>query len=117
MTSHSVVPAPYTIVSGIRKLPPATVRVVEPDGSHADQLYWDPQFCRDPGRADWSEQNWQHALLASLRTVVDRRMVADVPVGVLLSGGIDSALGGGPAGRGRTARPADLQHRLRFGRR
>ena len=92
MTFHSVVPAPYTIVSGIRKLPPATVRVVEPDGSHADQLYWDPQFCRDPGRADWSGQDWQDALLAGLRTAVDRRMVADVPVGVLLSGGIDSSL-------------------------
>ena len=92
MTFHSVVPAPYTIVSGIRKLPPATLRVVEPDGSHTDHLYWDPAFCRDPERADWSEQDWQEALLSSLRTAVDRRMVADVPVGVLLSGGIDSSL-------------------------
>ena len=92
MTFHSVVPAPYTIVSGIRKLPPATLRVVEPDGSHTDHLYWDPAFCRDPDREDWSEQDWQEALLSSLRAAVDRRMVADVPVGVLLSGGIDSSL-------------------------
>ena len=34
MTFHSVVPAPRTILTGVRKLPPATVRVVEPDGSH-----------------------------------------------------------------------------------
>ncbi len=33
MTFHSVVPAPHTIFSGIRKLPPATVRVIEADGS------------------------------------------------------------------------------------
>src|ERR671911_2257203 len=92
MTFHSVVPAPYTIMSGIRKLPPATLRVVEPDGSHTDRLYWDPAFSRDPERADWSEQDWQEALLSSLRTAVDRRMVADVPVGVLLSGGLDSSI-------------------------
>src|SRR5215213_9122604 len=92
MTFHSVVSAPYSILSGIRKLPPATLRVVDPDGSHADHLYWDPAFSRDLDRAGWSEQEWQQALLASLRTAVDRRMVADVPVGVLLSGGIDSSL-------------------------
>ena len=33
MTFHSVVPAPRTILAGVRKLPPATVRTVEPDGT------------------------------------------------------------------------------------
>ncbi len=92
MTFHSVVPAPRTILTGIRKLPPATVRVVERDGSSTDRVYWTPEFGRDPDRADWTAKDWQDALLASLRTAVDRRMVADVPVGVLLSGGIDSSL-------------------------
>jgi asparagine synthase (glutamine-hydrolysing) len=92
MTFHSVVPAPLTILTGIRKLPPATVRVVEPDGSFADHAYWQPDFSRDPDKSDWSERDWEEALLSSLRTAVDRRMVADVPVGVLLSGGIDSSL-------------------------
>ncbi|WP_210481570.1 N-acetylglutaminylglutamine amidotransferase [Naasia sp. SYSU D00948] len=92
MTFHSVVPAPRTILSGVRKLPPATVRVIEPDGTSTDHLYWSPEFTRDPDRADWSDEDWQDALLASLRTAVERRMVADVPVGVLLSGGIDSSL-------------------------
>ena len=92
MTFHSVVPAPRTILNGIKKLPPATVRVVEADGTSTDRLYWQPDFSRDPDRADWSDQDWQDALLESLRTAVDRRMVSDVPVGVLLSGGIDSSL-------------------------
>ncbi|HYI60101.1 MAG TPA: N-acetylglutaminylglutamine amidotransferase [Microlunatus sp.] len=92
MSFHSVVPAPRTILAGVKKLPPATVRVVEPDGSSRDQTYWEPDFSRDPERADWTAQDWEEALLSSLRTAVDRRMVADVPVGVLLSGGIDSSL-------------------------
>ncbi|GGH45603.1 N-acetylglutaminylglutamine amidotransferase [Microbacterium album] len=92
MTFHSVVPAPRTILTGVRKLPPATVRIVEPDGTQRDHVYWEPEFTRDPARADWTERDWQDALLEALRTAVDRRMVADVPVGVLLSGGIDSSL-------------------------
>ncbi len=92
LTFHSVVPAPRTILNGVKKLPPATVRVVEPDGSHVDRLYWEPTFGRDPDRADWTDQDWQEALLDSLRVAVERRMVSDVPVGVLLSGGIDSSL-------------------------
>jgi asparagine synthase (glutamine-hydrolysing) len=92
MSFHSVVPSPRTILTGVRKLPPATVRVIEPGGSTTDRLYWEPVFARDPSRSDWTERDWQEALLDSLRTAVDRRMVADVPVGVLLSGGIDSSL-------------------------
>ena len=92
MTFHSVVPPPRTILKGVRKLPPATVRVVEPDGSHVDRCYWDPSFDRDPERVGWSGPEWQEALIDALRSAVERRMVADVPVGVLLSGGIDSSL-------------------------
>ncbi len=92
MSFHSVVPAPRTIYRGVRKLPPATVRVIQPDGAHADTLYWTPLFERDPARASWTERDWQEALMDALRTAVARRMVADVPVGVLLSGGIDSSI-------------------------
>lgn len=92
MTFHSVVPAPRTILNGIRKLPPATVRVLEPDGRARDRLYWEPEFSRDPSRRDWSAADWQDGLLDALRRAVARRQVADVPVGVLLSGGIDSSL-------------------------
>ena len=92
MSFHSVVPAPRTILTGVRKLPPATLRTVEPDGTSTDEVYWEPSFTRDPDRADWTDRDWEDALLDSLRRAVDRRMVADVPVGVLLSGGIDSSL-------------------------
>jgi len=92
LSFHSVVPAPRTILTGVRKLPPATVRVIEADGTSTETVYWEPRFERDPDRADWTSRDWEEALLASLRTAVDRRMVADVPVGVLLSGGIDSSL-------------------------
>jgi asparagine synthase (glutamine-hydrolysing) len=92
MSFHSVVPAPRTIYRGVRKLPPATVRVIQPDGSHTDTVYWTPEFRRDPARALWSVRDWETALMDALRIAVERRMVADVPVGVLLSGGIDSSI-------------------------
>lgn len=92
MSFHAVVPTPWTIYRGVRKLPPATVRVIQPDGRYTDTVYWSPEFRRDPGRKDWSTQDWQNALIDALRVAVSRRMVADVPVGVLLSGGIDSSV-------------------------
>ena len=92
MSFHAVVPAPRTILNGVRKLPPAIVRVIEPDGSHHDRQYWNPPFSRSPGDAAMSAQDWRDAVMAALRKAVDRRMIADVPVGVLLSGGVDSSL-------------------------
>jgi asparagine synthase (glutamine-hydrolysing) len=86
MTFHSVVPPPRTIFTSVQKLPPATVRTFRPDGTTDDLTYWRPSFTRHLSRDDWSD-----AVLAALRTAVDRRMVADVPVGVLLSGGLDSS--------------------------
>jgi asparagine synthase (glutamine-hydrolysing) len=76
----------------VRKLPAATVRVVEPDGRTRDLCYWEPSFSRDPSLSRRSERDWQEELLDALRRAIERRMVADVPVGVLLSGGIDSSL-------------------------
>jgi asparagine synthase (glutamine-hydrolysing) len=92
LTFHAVVPSPYTIVKGVRKLPPATVRVIEPGGGTRDHVYWEPSYTRDPARAGMDAREWEEAVLASLRTAVERRLVADVPVGVLLSGGVDSSL-------------------------
>jgi asparagine synthase (glutamine-hydrolysing) len=92
MSFHSVVPAPRTILSGVGKLPPATVRTYEPDGSESDWEYWRPVHRRRPDLAALDPVEWQERVLESLRIAVRRRMVADVPVGVLLSGGLDSSL-------------------------
>jgi asparagine synthase (glutamine-hydrolysing) len=92
LSFHSIVPAPRTILRGVAKLPPATLLVIEPDGRRRERRYWDPPFERDPERADWSAQDWEAAIMDALRVAVRRRMVADVPVGILLSGGLDSSL-------------------------
>jgi asparagine synthase (glutamine-hydrolysing) len=92
LSLHSIVPAPRTILRGVRKLPPATLLVLEPDGTRRERRYWDPPFERDPARADWSAEDWESAIMDALRVAVRRRMVADVPVGILLSGGLDSSL-------------------------
>lgn len=92
MTWHSVVPAPRTILKGVRKLPAATIRCIEPDGRCTDTVYWRPSFERCPEDAGRSREEWRDMLLDALRVAVRRRMVADVPVGVLLSGGVDSSL-------------------------
>ncbi|MYR45761.1 N-acetylglutaminylglutamine amidotransferase [Streptomyces sp. SID5910] len=89
---HATVAAPRTVLAGVRKLPPATVRVVEPDGTERDHRYWQPSYTRRPEYRDMSPSEWRDAVLDALRTAVRRRMVADVPVGVLLSGGLDSSL-------------------------
>jgi asparagine synthase (glutamine-hydrolysing) len=89
---HAVVPAPRTILTGVRKLPPATIRVVEPDGSSTEHRYWQPRYERRPDHAGWSARDWEDAVEEALRVAVRRRLVADIPVGVLLSGGLDSSL-------------------------
>jgi asparagine synthase (glutamine-hydrolysing) len=89
---HSIVPAPHTILRGVRKLPPATVRVIEADGRSREHVYWRPAYVRDPQRAGMDAAGWRDAVGDALRTAVKRRLVADVPVGVLLSGGLDSSL-------------------------
>ena len=97
MTFHSVVPPPRTILRGVSKVPPASLVAIEPDGHGGYRrpvttTYWEPDFTRRADRADWSEQDWEDAVLESLRVAVERRLVADVPVGCLLSGGVDSSL-------------------------
>ena len=88
---HAVVPAPHTILSGIRKVPPAHWMRVEADGRRTEQAYWRLDATRPA--EPWTEADWLEAIHDSLRQAVKKRSeVADVPVGVLLSGGLDSSL-------------------------
>ena len=92
LTFHAIVPAPRTLLKGVTKLPPASVMVVGPDGTTRTHRYWSPAFGGESALAARSEEEWRDTVEDALRTAVRRRLVADVPVGVLLSGGLDSSL-------------------------
>ncbi len=92
MSFHAVVPPPRTILNGVKKLPPATLRTIEPDGRFSDEVYWRISYERTSEDVETPAEVWRDRVLEALRTAVDRRMVADVPVGVLLSGGVDSSV-------------------------
>src|SRR4051812_19453963 len=92
MSWHAVVPAPQTILRGIRKLPPATIMTIEPDGTRQEETYWNLSVGIDPRDLSVSEHEWRERTSHAFSRAVERRMVADVPVGVLLSGGLDSSM-------------------------
>jgi asparagine synthase (glutamine-hydrolysing) len=89
---HAVVPAPLTIIRGIRKLAPATYMKVQPDGKCETVTWWKLGFPAADDDEERSFGEWRDLTLETLRRSVKRRLVADVPVGVLLSGGLDSSL-------------------------
>ncbi|MBK7540433.1 MAG: N-acetylglutaminylglutamine amidotransferase [Candidatus Competibacteraceae bacterium] len=91
LTLHAVIPAPRTILQGIRKLAPATTLTIDADGREHHQAYWRLRAVRPIETR--SEAEWTEAVHAALRLAVRRRLdIADVPVGVLLSGGLDSSV-------------------------
>jgi asparagine synthase (glutamine-hydrolysing) len=92
LTFHAVVPEERTLLSGVTRLPPATVMQVGPDGRTEQRRYWTLRVEEDPDRAGQGPEEWVEQVDAALRVAVRRRLVADVPVGVLLSGGLDSSL-------------------------
>jgi len=92
MHFHSVVPAPHTLLKGVRKLPPASRMFIEPNGKRREDVYWNTHFAPREEDAHFNYADWEEQVLTALRTAVKRRLVADVPVGVLLSGGLDSSL-------------------------
>ncbi|AZU02838.1 asparagine synthase [Glycocaulis alkaliphilus] len=89
---HAVVPAPWTILKGVRKLPPATLLRIEPDGTRSERRFWTLPFGPRDDEAGLSRGEWKERVADAMRLAVKRRLVADVPVGVLLSGGLDSSL-------------------------
>ena len=89
---HAVVPAPRTLLQGVRKLPPASWMRIERDGTTQTHQYWQPSYNTPEADQTLTRADWCERLEAALRASVKRRLVADVPVGVLLSGGLDSSL-------------------------
>jgi asparagine synthase (glutamine-hydrolysing) len=107
---HSYVPTPYSIYDGIYKLPPGTyLQLRSPQAGVCPQpkQYWSLievalQGIESPFQG--SEEEAVETLQSLLTTVVQQQMVADVPVGVFLSGGIDSSLVSAVA-QAQSARP------------
>ncbi|MFN3751355.1 MAG: N-acetylglutaminylglutamine amidotransferase [Thiobacillus sp.] len=90
-TLHAVVPAPRTIFNGVRKLAPGTTLSVNARGELRHRRYWSLRAQRPP--TPRTEAEWTEAIHESLRQAVRKRIeIADVKVGVLLSGGLDSSL-------------------------
>jgi asparagine synthase (glutamine-hydrolysing) len=89
--SSRAVPAPYTLFEGIRKLPPAhTLRVGE-RGIERLQRYWSIPLAVSQEETT-TPKDAVDALASKLRSAVAAALVADVPVGAYLSGGLDSSL-------------------------
>ena len=82
-------PSPLTIFQGVKKLPPGAMLVVENGKCREERWYnFVPEpFAKQPSDADATEE-----LLELYRGAVKRHLLADVPVGILLSGGLDSGL-------------------------
>ena len=86
--AYGYVPAPLSVFRDVAKLPPAH-RLVYEDGTTTIERYWRLDYAAKRRFAD--ERELHEEIRASLRAAVARRMVADVPVGAFLSGGIDSS--------------------------
>jgi asparagine synthase (glutamine-hydrolysing) len=88
LTFHYV-PAPRTIFSAIRKLPPASTLVLPLDGGEPIvSRYWTLRLVPDSGP---TEEEWIERLRAELADAVRCHMISDVPIGAFLSGGVDSS--------------------------
>jgi asparagine synthase (glutamine-hydrolysing) len=91
---HNCVPAPHTIYKGVSKLEPGTILTLPPDGEPRLERFWNARTVAQAGLADpllIDDTELTDRLEELLHDAVRRRMVADVPVGVFLSGGIDSS--------------------------
>src|SRR5262245_16210506 len=86
--TYQYVPAPGTIFAGVKKLPPAHHLVCDASGVRVER-YWSLPVEPDTGH---SEEYWRERLRALLAEAVRLRLVADVPLGAFLSGGIDSSV-------------------------
>ena len=91
LSLHGVVPAPNTIINGIKKLKPGTFMTLDSKGHIKEKTYWMPNANR-PDRIVSNEEYIEktHELLTA--SVTKRMNASDVPIGVLLSGGLDSSL-------------------------
>ena len=85
--SLNYLPAPFTLFDGIEQLEPGELVICEP-GQLTRQSYWELRY---DTVLDWSEARWIREMRDKLSECVSGHLVADVPFGAFLSGGVDSA--------------------------
>jgi asparagine synthase (glutamine-hydrolysing) len=88
--TYEYVPTPYSIFEGVRKLRPGHYLVVE-SGSIDERKYWELDLSPSPRLSTESLENVASELWQTVRAAVDLELVSDVPLGVFLSGGLDSS--------------------------
>ena len=91
---HNYIPAPRTIYEGVHKLEPGTVLTLPWRGEPTISRFWDARsVARNGSRnlAEGSDEELTEQLESLLKDAVSRRMIADVPLGAFLSGGVDSS--------------------------
>ncbi len=89
--TYQSVPAPFTVYRGVRKLPPGH-RMLVRDGGGEPRRYWKLSFVpKFPADTRARRADLEGSLLEKIREAVRVRLMSDVPLGALLSGGVDSS--------------------------
>src|SRR5262249_29684968 len=101
--AYEYVPTPFAMLAGIAKLPPGCLLTVRPGDKPRVVRYWDLSPEPDHGP---TEDEWAERLRDQIEASVRRQMVSDVPLGMFLSGGMDS---GAIAATAARVHPARLQ--------
>ncbi|MCA1633272.1 MAG: asparagine synthase (glutamine-hydrolyzing) [Acidobacteria bacterium] len=89
--SFLTTPAPTTLFRDVRKLPAGQMLVVGRDGEARVTQYWDALPALVASEPEMSDEEHRAEILRLLRASIKKRMMADVPFGVFLSGGVDSS--------------------------
>jgi asparagine synthase (glutamine-hydrolysing) len=88
--AYALVPAPFSLVEGVWKLPAGHNLILDAGAEPVVRRYWRFEIEPDAGMMQRSRTELAEELLETLGRAVKRRLMADVPLGVFLSGGIDS---------------------------
>ena len=92
---YGYIPAPHTIFRDVRKVYPGTIVTISGNGESSEKTYWSAAEAAERGLANrfrGTQEEAAEALDVLLRDSVALRMISDVPLGVFLSGGIDSSI-------------------------
>jgi asparagine synthase (glutamine-hydrolysing) len=87
--TYQYVPAPWSAFAGVASLPPASVMIVSEDGAHTIERYWRLDYSE---KLDIAEDEAIERVTELIMEATRLRMIADVPLGAFLSGGVDSSV-------------------------